>query len=745
MLLDLLLTNKFETDQLIYHQSLTMLMEEGIFSKLVLRIGDYSLSLHHHVNSTLVTLTKFMATQLDSTCIYERSIYYKSLIFENLSLIVRVSCAEDVSDCPKILTYIYLIYTSFVKLVGIEYCRSTMRSHIKDGTIRTMARLLSQHSKDEAFLKLISSSSLYCTELFFQLIEVDKNTVYNKQCNEIVDLLRIIAPTMAKVVLLNWKEKSGAQPRSNSLRALKIIEHYVTVSHEKADRQIFKRIKLSKNLLDLVYWEFTHSCGNQEDFAPLLELSYGILCRMKDIRMESLSPLMPFLIKFMRKITDKRKLSSSEESYILLCTQFSLLFGENCGENQVESYNNILRMKLIPAKVNIMQYFCKSSEPSHLFFIVKFVQNMAGLVQKAAKENLLDLIEQVIPCFPFLVHIINGREDLNLEVEPMPNFSLASLSGKLFHALLMGISFRISDNKIACIKPHLDLIMESGLVSAVGRAILRFNDHENVMNFIRVFTELAYLVDNQKIAKILVTFLPEIMNKAFKLKKFYVKAKNEDNIYHQMITLMRKFPAYIMADLDPCLFIQNNGQLIKPIISPLATVCISDDRMEFPVFSSFVLKDGYHDGGAIADTLRGTWQLLKYHPKMTLDIVNLVFSKSNFMFHVLCNAKGNIELEKVQKFVLDLAASHIDFSEEYSTEFLLHITGFVRDLDIDHNNPICFKLLNACKKFAKSQKHPQLLYNISTFTKTLTKSQTEIGFKNNCSICGLKGIPCKSN
>ena len=121
-----------------------------------------------------------------------------------------------------------------------------------------------------------SDTLLNYEEIFYQLIEVDQNYVFNKPCKEIVDVLKIIVPALTKVISLKWKERSGIC--SNSLKALQVVEHYVTGSLEKVDRQIMKRIKLSKNLVDLIYWEFTHSYGNLEESTHILRSSFITSC-----------------------------------------------------------------------------------------------------------------------------------------------------------------------------------------------------------------------------------------------------------------------------------------------------------------------------------------------------------------------------------------------------------------------------------------------------------------------------------
>lgn len=260
------------------------------------------------------------------------------------------------------------------------------------------------------------------------------------------------------------------------------------------------------------------------------------------------------------------------------------------------------------------------------------------------------------------------------------------------------------------------------------------------MYYIKIFAELVHVVDNRKIMKKLVVNLPEIVETTAELFESYSKATNQENVYHQMFSIVRKCIAYAMADVDPNVLGRNDGEIMRLLISFWASVKITDVGMEYPVISTFELIEGecYYEGDAVADILRASWQLLRYYPRDALEIFKEVLPDSN-MFHDCSGVTG--EVNNVKKFVLDFVSSYIDRSEEYSTDFLLHITAFVRDLDIDSTDSICLKLLKACKRFLKSHKHPSIVYNISTFMKTSQDSVTEIRL-NRCPICESKGLNC---
>ena len=96
------------------------------------------------------------------------------------------------------------------------------------------------------------------------------------------------------------------------------------------------------------------------------------------------------------------------------------------------------------------------------------------------------------------------------------------------------------------------------------------------------------------------------------------------------------------------------------------------------------------------------------------------------------------------KLVLDVLASYIDYYEEYSTNFLRHVTAFIRDLDIDCNKNICAKLSDACNRFVKNEANQELVNNILSFTKYNFKEMQYKSHFDCCSICTAKGMPNKS-
>ena len=728
---ELLVSNKAGVDKLTYHRSLLMLMEAGIFLTLLRKVDSFSNPNDENgYHRIVMSIEKFIGINLQGTNLYERSIYYKSKIFENISIIV--SAAEKVEGWRTFLVPTFLIYTSFVRIFGVAYCRSVIRCHIKDGTVLKMARLLSQHGQDGVVIKLLS---LHCPELFFQLMEVDVNTYYNKPCNDIVDVLREIVPIMTKILLLNWK----AQPKNGkkAMRALKIIEHYVTVCDDKVDQRILKRIKLGKNLLDLIS-SGVRSCKDVAELTWLLNQSSIVLRKINDVKAEDLRPIIPFLIKSMRKVSDK--MDPSGESYFLACAKFSLLIVKKCDVNDAKFIDELLRMKFIPAKIHVIQYYSKSSVRTNLVLIALIIGSMGELVEKAAIKNLLELIDQVLVCFPILVQYITERRDLNLEVELMPGFSLASELGMFLVTVVSRITSDIFDNRVACVKPQLKAILDSDLVLAAGLAIITFKNHDTLMYYIKIFAELVHVVDNRKIMKTLVVLLPEIVETAAELLKSYSEARDKENIYHQMLPIVRKSLAYAIADVDPNVLGRNDGEIMRVILSFWASVKVTDVGMEYPVLCTFELNKGecYFDGDAIADVLRGTWQLFMYYPVNALEIFIEVMPDSTMFL----NCSENTEKVKmIKKFVLDFVSSYIDRSEEYSTEFLLHITAFIRDLSIDRKDEICLKLFKACKSFLRSQKHTGLVYNVSRFINGSQDSLADIGF-NRCSICDSKGLDC---
>ena len=170
-ILDLLVGSKVGVERSVHQQSLLKLMEMGVFVNLLSRIEKFPDKEQQTCwNQLFQTLYLYMETDLRNTSIYERSIYYKSKIFEKTS--VLIDGAEKLGDYRIVLTLTYLIYGKFLQIAEDKYCRSTIRSQIQDGTLRKMAQLLSQHwehRKNEEMSKLLS---FFYTNIFLYMINV---------------------------------------------------------------------------------------------------------------------------------------------------------------------------------------------------------------------------------------------------------------------------------------------------------------------------------------------------------------------------------------------------------------------------------------------------------------------------------------------------------------------------------------------------------------------------------------------
>ena len=704
-ILDLLMENKIEVPESIHHKSLLLLMEKGIFTNLLMRIEVFSDATQQETwKEILNTIRKYVCLKLENTGIYERSLYFKAKIFEKMAIVVHA--ADILGDADLSLMYTYLIYSYFIRWLGTDYCRSMIRSQVQDGTVHKMAQLLTQHIQAEDILKTIS---FVFTDVFIHVIKIDMNTVYNSPCKKIVDELRLITPLLIKMLFLNWKGGSK-EDRATALRALKIIEIYVIIGSNEIDHLFLKRQRLCKNLSDLCLWEFRSGQKNISQTTELLRLSFSVLSHLRFIKIENFRSLMPCLIKSMRKANCK--LSSEENSLLMASTNITCLIVKKWTGLDKDFVYEVLRMNLIPTWVSVIQKFHTSIEMQPLLVIRCISSNMGKLVQEIANEHLLTFIDQIITSFPFFIQYITAPNNLDLESLPSSDVSIACEFGRLFLIVTMRLT-RFYDEKLGCINSQLNGLLETELVPCIGKALTTFKNHDTMMLYLKVLSELLYVEDNKKIMKKFVIFLPKIMERCIQLRTFYHDAKDKENIYHQMhYPMMRKAIAYAIEDVSSTVL---EGGMVESNLSFWSSVEVSDQRMKYTVKRSFELGDGeqYYDGGAIADVLRGTWAICHHYPHKIFKVLEL----DSPLFEGCSTDEERVR--NLMQMVLDFVGSYLDYSEEYSTDFLLHITAFVRDLDIDPLDPICRSLVAACHRFLEIQKHPGIFLNLSAFAKVL--------------------------
>ena len=223
-ILDLIVENKVGVETSTHQQSLLMLMEKGVLVNLLLRIEIFpDIEQQGCWYKLLLALSQFMGTDMQNTIIYERSINYKSKIFEKIPVIV--DGALKLGDYRVVVALTINMFWRFLEAAGVDYCRSMIRSHVQDGTMRKMEKLLSDNSQEEWVFKLCSFE-IY-KKIFLGVIIADRNTLYNKPCNKIMNELRLSVPIFIK--MLGRKEALEGD-RSTTLRVLKIFQHYVIES-----------------------------------------------------------------------------------------------------------------------------------------------------------------------------------------------------------------------------------------------------------------------------------------------------------------------------------------------------------------------------------------------------------------------------------------------------------------------------------------------------------------------------------
>ena len=706
--------SKVGVERSVHQQSLLKLMEMGVFVNLLSRIEKFPDKEQQTCwNQLFQTLYLYMETDLRNTSIYERSIYYKSKIFEKTS--VLIDGAEKLGDYRIVLTLTYLIYGKFLQIAEDEYCRSTIRSQIQDGTLRKMAQLLSQHwehRKNEEMSKLLS---FFYTNIFLYMIMADRNTFYDKPChnNSITAELRLIAPTLVKIL---GRKQESREDRLSTLRALTILEHYVVLSSDDVNYKFVKKYMVTKSLSDLLIREL-RSVGNKNPShtTELLQESYRVFCALETLlNIDHMRPLFPYLIKSMRQVD--RRLTSEEELLLFASNDIACMMVKAYSGLEENFMSDILRMKLIPVWVRITQQYHTSSQDLHLTAITEIAHNMGKLVDMASHEHVLTMIDQVLPCFRFWVYYITDRTDLNLEAIPTPGFSMAKWLGKLFLTVVRRLAHDIYHNKLGCIDSQLDALLESGLVLGIGKALITFKDHQIMMDFLEASGGLFRAGDNRKVMKKLVVFLPKIIDRCKELLPQYRDDPNPKNILRALYyPVIRKAVAYAIEDISPTLF--EEEQIAEKMLEwwEHLTWNLPNKRIEFPFQRKFAQPDEehYYDGSLMADSLRATWAICQHYPDKVSEIVKLCdCGKLEDVY-----SRNMPKVKKFMKVLLDLVASYLNYSEEYSKDFLLHITAFVRDLDIDPMDEICGGISAACQRFLEIQCDQELVQNVYIFTK----------------------------
>ena len=211
--------------------------------------------------------------------------------------------------------------------------------------------------------------------------------------------------------------------------------------------------------------------------------------------------------------------------------------------------------------------------------------------------------------------------------------------------------------------------------------------------------------------------LPQLEKKQRKYIKDSVNDSDSiDGFGGQCFWIMRKAIAYIIDDLHPH-FVR---KIAIQVLNGWNTFMKSEGKMFF--------SSGFHtdeeespnksiQDESIVDVLRGTWWLIKKYP-LLVNTYLPIFSP----FFKVPSSDGDIT-DLASLTVIETIESYLENSQEISTEFLIELTNFVRDLSYDlvgSENEKQFRamLLPACKLLLALNKNETITANLKLFIDT---------------------------
>ena len=328
----------------------------------------------------------------------------------------------------------------------------------------------------------------------------------------------------------------------------------------------------------------------------------------------------------------------------------------------------------------------------------------------------LSEIDQVLPGLPVILEQLSGKSAwkfTQMEIFIELDLLLAQICYWLVSNLL-----RIKENrKNVSISAHLNALKECDFISCLGHAIIRTEDIPTSGWLMQTLNKSCKLFGNEEFMGSLCEILPELHEKQRRCFDQFDEAGNPTpkSFQFRCVWLMRKAAAYVLDDLNPNFV---SSQIAIQVFGAWLNFRILEGRM---FFSSDCQtdKEEFEETPtmtyeSIVDILRGTWWLIKRYP----HLVNTELPRCNPLFQ--SSSTDNDITDLASSYIIGTIKSYLDNSQDKSTEFLIELTTFVKDLCLDSlwakKREQFFEVLDStCERFMALNKNEAIAANLQFF------------------------------
>ena len=502
------------------------MMENGAIGAILLHLPTlYRVNDGGNIHIAVSLLNSFILSDFKDTSFFERSFKWKGDIFSNLPEIFKTVERLDMCKNERLYESVYFIFQSYLSVdCDINYCKSMVRSHIKDGTICKLFMLISDlMNYDGEFVKHNIINMIY---IFSLISQCDQNTVHEKPNHGLDAERRVLKELVIKNLATIAKDDTAFQ------KALFDMSKY-----DEKDRELFVREKLFKQLTSYLAVELRSKKMHHERMFGLIHM-LGIMYHAHNLKDSIIYEDFRCLKRYFPLLIDPQKHSVDFLSRSLLLTHFLIV---DSGLFKEEDVSKLKASGFIALLVQNANIFHGATEG---LLVWRLILVCFSPEPDSQHRISLEDISQILPGIPMCIESMLHNEcddDLKYNMRVLLLIVVQNLQN-------------IKDKGCSRIDSVLRAFEECDFISGIGKAIILIEDTDAEATHQLVYTILGmnYLMDSRALMEKLLDFLPALAKK--QQRNFEYTDANGQQLGNQIAIILRKAAAYVLDDIDPTFF-----------------------------------------------------------------------------------------------------------------------------------------------------------------------------------------------
>ena len=592
------------------------------------------------------------------SCGYEeRGLHLKSAIFSKLPVFLDIS--KKFTYHEQLITNFLSLFSHYLLTEDWRYFKSDVKSLLDDGTIYNVVELINDLSCRNVQVGFYDRYLCVVVGSYHQIYLCVQGTIYEDRfCRVEMRLLHRLAikhfniacrytGTLQNILSSLTKETEFATSDDvefyldNGLYKKLASKFASYFSKEKVDYDILQHmIVLLKRLGSVPLFEDCMTLG--------------------DIR--SLIKILPDLVNS-KKHTDSSAPPDFFRSRLVLASSLTR------GKLLEEKHHHELKQRniLLHLVENIKTFYKSNMEIVQLAFTMLYIYLNP---ENFSCRLSLNEIDQVLPSIPLTLHLLCSEPACKFAHSHDVSYTMDVILVRICCSIVTNLTRVKEDQNDKYIGAQLDTLEECDFVSTLGRVLVRTRDEHEVTSdlLMQTLRESCKLFGNNKFLDRVCKILPELAEIQFRcLSEAHILKSQAFCIW-----IVRKAAAYILDDLQPDFV----GHIASQVLDGWLDLRILDGKILFSNADEDKNDELSLFDESIIDILRSTWWMIKKYPHL-VKIEVPMFNKS---FQLAPSSECT---DLISSIIIETIKSYLDNSQGKSTDFLIELTTFVKDLSFD--------------------------------------------------------------